>query len=71
MRTRSERMAARHDVMEGANDHDVTLCQAIMELCRTLDDVADRLELANDETRKAIDQLSDDLGKHVKAAARA
>jgi predicted transcriptional regulator len=69
MRTRSERMAARQDVMHGVNDHDVTVCQAILELCRTLDDVAERLETANDETRKAIDQLSDEVGKAVKAAA--
>jgi hypothetical protein len=71
MRTRAERMEARRDVMQGVDDRDVTVCQAIMELCRTLDDVAERLETSTDETRKAIDQLSDEVGKAVKAAARA
>jgi predicted transcriptional regulator len=69
MRTRAERMEARRDVMQGVDDRDVTVCQAIMELCRTLDDVAERLETSTDETRKAIDQLSDEVGKAVKAAA--
>jgi predicted transcriptional regulator len=64
-------MEARRDVMQGVDDRDVTVCQAIMELCRTLDDVAERLETSTDETRKAIDQLSDEVGKAVKAAARA
>lgn len=68
MRTRTERTEARRDVMDGVGDHDVTLCQAIMELCRTLDDVAERLAAANDETRKALDQLSDDLGKTLRHA---
>jgi hypoxanthine-guanine phosphoribosyltransferase len=71
MRTRAERMEARRDVMQGVDDRDVTVCQAIMELCRTLDDVAERLETSTDETRKAIVQLSDEVGKAVKAAARA
>jgi hypothetical protein len=70
MRTRSERMAARHDVMAGVNDHDTTLVEAVMELCRTLDDLAERLETANDETRKAIDGLRDDLSRHAKQAAQ-
>jgi predicted transcriptional regulator len=64
-------MEARRDVMQGVDDRDVTVCQAIMELCRTLDDVAERLETSTDETRKAIDHLSDEVGKAVKAAARA
>lgn len=71
MRTRTERMEARRDVMQGVNDHDVTVCQAILELCRTLDDAAERLAETNDETRKAIDQLSDDLGRRLKQATAA
>jgi hypothetical protein len=66
MRTRTERSEARRDVMNGVDDHDVTLCQAIMELCRTLDDVAERLAESNDETRKSLDQLADDLGRHLR-----
>lgn len=71
MRTRTERMEARRDVMQGVNDHDVTVCQAILELCRTLDDAAEQLAETNDETRKAIDQLSDDLGRRLKQATAA
>jgi hypoxanthine-guanine phosphoribosyltransferase len=71
MRTRSERMEARRDVMSGVDDRDVTLCQAILELCSTLDDVAERIAEQNDETRKAIDGLRDDLGRHAKQAAAA
>jgi hypothetical protein len=66
MRTRTERGEARRDVMNGVDDRDVTLCQAMMELCRTLDDVAERLAESNDETRKALDQLADDLGRHLR-----
>jgi hypothetical protein len=66
MRTRTERSEARRDVMNGVDDRDVTLCQAIMELCRTLDDVAERLAESNDETRKSLDQLADDLGRHLR-----
>jgi hypothetical protein len=66
MRTRTERSEARRDVMNGVDDRDVTLCQAMMELCRTLDDVAERLAESNDETRKALDQLADDLGRHLR-----
>ena len=68
MRTRTERSEARRDVMNGVDDRDVTLCQAMMELCRTLDDVAERLAESNDETRKALDQLADDLGRHLRQA---
>jgi len=68
MRTRTQRMEARRDVMSGVDDRDVTLVQAILELCSTLDDVAERLADSNDETRKSLDQLSDDLGRALKAA---
>jgi hypothetical protein len=68
MRTRTERIEARRDVMEGVGDHDVTLCQALIEVCRTIDDASERIADAHDETRKAIDQLTDDLAKHLKDA---
>jgi hypothetical protein len=66
MRSRTERMEARHDVMEGVGDHDVTLVQALMEVCRTIDDAAERIAEAHEETRKSIDQMSDDMGRHMK-----
>jgi hypothetical protein len=66
MRTRTERMDERRDVMAGANDQDVALCHALMELCRTIDDASERIAEAHDETRKAIDQMSDDVGRHLK-----
>ena len=69
MRTRTERIEARRDVMAGVNDADVTLCQAAMEICATIDDASKRIVAASDELRKAIDQLSDDLGKHLKHSA--
>lgn len=66
MRTRTERQEARREIMHGVNDNDTTLVEAIMELCRTIDDASERLADAHDETRKAIDALSDDVGKQLK-----
>jgi methyl-accepting chemotaxis protein len=71
MRTRTERIEARGDVMHGANDHDVTLCQAVLELCQTIDDAAERLADASDELRKSIDQLNDDLRQSIRHAVSA
>ena len=45
------------------------LSRPFLELCRSLDDTAERLEAASEETRKAVEQLSDDLGKHLKPEA--
>jgi hypothetical protein len=64
MRTRTQRQEARREIMKGVNDHDTTLVEAILELCDTLDDVAERLADASDETRKSVERLSDDLTKH-------
>ena len=69
MRTRTERMEARREVMHGVNDHDTTTVEAILELCATLDDLGERLAESNDEVRKSLDQMSD-LGRHMKQAAR-
>ena len=69
MRTRTQRIDARTDVMTGVNDHDTTLCQALMELCATIDDAAERTAEAHEETRKAIDQLGDALTKGLRQAA--
>lgn len=66
MRTRTERMEARHDVMEGVSDRDVTIVQALLELCRTIDDASERIAEAHDETRKAIDAMSDGIGRQLK-----
>jgi hypothetical protein len=66
MRTRTERTEDRRDVMAGVNDHDVTLCQVLLELCSTIDDASERIAAAHDETRKSLDQLADDLGRHLK-----
>ena len=46
-----------------------TIVEAVLELCRSLDDTAERLEAASEETRKAVERLSDDFGKHLKSEA--
>ena len=46
MRTLTERSEARPEVMQGVNDHDVTLIEAIMELCRHIDDASERIAAA-------------------------
>ncbi len=68
MRTRTERLEARADIMEGANDHDVTLCQALMEVCRTIEEASERIAAAHDETRLAIDGLADRIAKQFSGA---
>ena len=68
MRTRIERIEDRHEIMKGVNDHDTTLVEAILELCKTLDELGERLAAAQDEVRKAIDALADEFGK-LKARA--
>ena len=69
MRTRTQRQEARREIMQGVSDHDTTLVEAIIELCDTLDDVAERLADASDETRKSVERLSDDLTKQLKQEA--
>jgi hypothetical protein len=63
MRTRTQRLDARREIMKGVNDHDTTMVEAILELCDTLDDLGERFADAHDETRKAIDGLADQFGK--------
>lgn len=73
MRTRTQRLDARREIMGGVNDHDTTLVEAMMELCATLDDLGERVAESSDETRKAVDQLAADVGwllKQTKQAAR-
>ena len=67
MRTRAERIEARRDVMEGVGDTDVTVVQAILELCATIDDASERIADAQDETRKAIDQFNADVSRNREA----
>ena len=69
MRTRTQREEARHEIMQGVNDADSTIVEAVLELCRSLDDTAERLEAASEETRKAVERLSDDFGRHLKSEA--
>ena len=69
MRTRTQREEARREIMQGVNDADATIVEAVLELCRSLDDTAERLEAASEETRKAVERLSDDFGKHLKSEA--
>jgi hypothetical protein len=69
MRTRTQREEARREIMQGVNDADSTIVEAVLELCRSLDDTAERLEAASEETRKAVERLSDDFGKHLKSEA--
>jgi hypothetical protein len=66
MRTRTQRMEDRRDVMHGVNDHDTTLCQAILELCSTIDDASERLADAQDEMRKVIEAMSDAVNRQLK-----
>jgi hypothetical protein len=66
MRTRPERMEDRRDVMAGANDQDVAICQALMELCRTVDDAVERIADAHDEIRKVIEAMSDAVNRQLK-----
>ena len=70
MRTRTQREEARREIMQGVNDADSTIVEAVLELCRSLDDTAERLEAASEETRNAVERLSDDFGKHLKSEAR-
>lgn len=58
MRTRTERNEARLEIMHGVNDHDTTVVEAIMELCRTLDELGERMAAAHHETFEAIERLS-------------
>jgi hypothetical protein len=69
MRTRTQRLDARRDVMEGVGDHDVTIVQALMEVCRTIDDASERIAEAYDNTRQAIDQNDDRPSKQEPAWA--
>ena len=57
MRTLTERREARAEVMQGVNDHDVTLIEAIMELCRHIDDASERIAAAHAATAAAIERL--------------
>jgi hypothetical protein len=71
MRTRTERMEDRRDVMEGVADHDVTLCQALIEVCRTIDDASERIADAHNETRLALERMSDAVERQLKQTAEA
>jgi hypothetical protein len=66
MRTPSQRLADRREVMQGVNDSDATICEAILELCRTLDDASERAVEAQVDLRQTIEQLSADLKEAVR-----
>jgi hypothetical protein len=59
MRTPTERSEARREIMAGVNDHDTTVVEAILELCRTLDELGERTAAAHHETFEAIERLSE------------
>jgi hypothetical protein len=72
MRSRSERIQDRASFLTPPYEEPaVLLAHAIVELCHTVDDASERIAEAQGETRRAIDQLSDDLGKHLKQSALA
>ena len=56
-------------MVQGVNDADATVVEAVLELSRSLDDVAERLEAASDETRKSVRAADDDLTKHLSPEA--
>jgi hypothetical protein len=58
MRTLTERLETRREIMAGVNDHDTTVVEAILELCRTLDELGERTAAAHHETSEAIERLS-------------
>jgi|HubBroStandDraft_6_1064221.scaffolds.fasta_scaffold498310_3 hypothetical protein len=66
MRTPSQRADARREIMAGVNDHDTTLCEALMELATTIDEASQRIADAHRETARAIDAMTDDVGKQLK-----
>ncbi len=68
MRNASERAAIRREIMQGVNDADTTVVEAILELCRTLDELGQNMAAAQAETRLAIDRMSHDVSR-VKTAA--
>jgi hypothetical protein len=61
MRTLSERLADRKELMEGVSDHDVTICEAILELCRTLDDAGELVASEQKRLREALDQVGAEM----------
>ena len=66
MRTRAQRIEDRASILTGLNEEPaVMLAQAVSELCYSIDDVGERIDEAHEETRKAIDQLSADIDKHL------
>lgn len=69
MRTLSERTAARREIMAGCNNTDVTVVEALMELALTIEEASARIADAHDETRQAIDRISDEVGRQLKANA--
>jgi hypothetical protein len=71
MRTRTQRLDARREVMHGVNDHDTTMVEAILELCATLDDLGERLAESSDESRKSLDAVSDLLATALTKARSA
>jgi hypothetical protein len=66
MRTPSQRQADRKEIMEGVSDSDVTVCEAILELCRTIDDASERTVAAHEGLRETIAQLDADLKQAVR-----
>jgi hypothetical protein len=69
MRTLTQRTETRREIMEGCNNTDVTVVEALMELALTIEEASTRIAEAHDETRLAIERISDEVGRHLKATA--
>jgi hypothetical protein len=57
MRTRAQRIDARTDVMEGVDSRDTTIVEAILELCATIDDAAERVSESQAATGAALERF--------------
>jgi hypothetical protein len=69
MRTRTEREDALAEIEKAANDHDVGMILALLEICRRIEEASERVAGAHDETRQAIDGLSESLNRRLRAVA--
>jgi hypothetical protein len=58
MRTLNERQDDRKELMQGVSDADVTVTEAILELCRTIDDASERIV---EGFSKAIARAADEI----------
>jgi hypothetical protein len=71
MRTKSERDYALVEIEKAANDHDVGMVLALLELCRRIEEASERIADAHGETTLAIDGLSEGLARQLKQVVTA